>query len=208
MTDPKQPRGLRPTRLVALSDGVFAIALTVLVLELAVPAGSEDHLRRAILDQWPAYLAYLVSFSTIGAVWLAHNAITEFLERANTVFVRLNLLLLLVVSFLPFPTHLLADYIGEPRPERVAATFYGLTLLLNRVLVSVLWSYARRRRLVAPDASDDEVRLLTQRLRPSLVGYVVLLVLGLFVPLAAVVGYLALAAYLIVPIHHRTRRAT
>ena len=71
----------------------------------------------------------MVSFATIGAAWLGHNAITEYLERTDAAFVRLNLLLLLVVSFLPFPTRLLADYIGQDNPERVAVTFYGISLL-------------------------------------------------------------------------------
>jgi len=118
----------------AFSDGVFAIAITLLVLEIAVPSGSEAHLLGAVLGQWPSYLAYLVSFSTIGAVWLEHTVITEFLESATSTLIRLNLLLLLVVSFLPFPTKLLGEYIGEDAPERVAVTIYGLNLLLASVL--------------------------------------------------------------------------
>jgi uncharacterized membrane protein len=114
----------------AFSDGVFAIAITLLVLELAIPSGSERDLLGAVVSQWPAYLAYLVSFSTIGAVWLEHTVITEYLDRATSVFIRLNLLLLMVVSFLPFPTRLLGEYIGEDEPERVAVTIYGLNLLL------------------------------------------------------------------------------
>jgi uncharacterized membrane protein len=97
---------------------------------------------RAFLDQWPSYLAYVVSFATIGSAWLAHSAITEYLDRVDAGLVRLNLLLLLVVSFLPFPTRLLAEYIGEPDPERVAATIYDINLLVVAVLVWVLWRYA------------------------------------------------------------------
>jgi hypothetical protein len=80
---PGLPAGSKTTRLEAFSDGVFAIAITLLVLEISVPAGSDDDLFRAIRDQWHSYLAYLVSFATIGAAWLAHTAITECLERAN-----------------------------------------------------------------------------------------------------------------------------
>jgi uncharacterized membrane protein len=86
---------------------VFAIALTLLVLDIKVPAQS-GKLLDAIAHSWPYYLAYVVSFSTIGAVWLGHNAITEYLDRADARFVRLNLLVLLLVSFLPLPTRLLA----------------------------------------------------------------------------------------------------
>src|SRR3954453_10514809 len=84
-------------RVEAFSDGVFAIAITLLVLELGVPEGSAD-LLRAFLDQWPAYLAYVISFSTIGAVWLAHSAVTSYLDRADPRLIRMNLLLLLLVA--------------------------------------------------------------------------------------------------------------
>jgi uncharacterized membrane protein len=113
----RRPRQFRTNRLEAFSDGVFAIAITLLVLEISVPAGAETHLLRAVLDQWPSYLAYVVSFSTIGAVWVAHSAITEYLVGADLGLVRLNLLPLLVVSFLPFPTKLLAESIARPGPS-------------------------------------------------------------------------------------------
>jgi uncharacterized membrane protein len=198
---PSQPRrrGFRTGRLEAFSDGVFAIAVTLLVLDIAVSAHAEQHLLRSIIDLWPAYLAYVVSFSTIGAAWLAHNAITEYLDRTDAAFVRLNLLLLLFVSFLPFPTRLLADYIGEDSPERVAATFYGISLLLTTTMLLVLWRYAVHAGLVRPDAADEEIQLLTQRLTPGLGGYLVLIVSGLFLPVIAVIGYLGIALYYIIP---------
>ena len=198
---PSQPlrRGFRTGRLEAFSDGVFAIAVTLLVLDIAVSANAGQHLLRSIIDLWPAYLAYVVSFATIGAAWLAHNAITEYLDRADAAFVRLNLLLLLFVSFLPFPTRLLADYIGEVSPERVAATFYGISLLLTTTMLLVLWRYAVRARLVRPDLADEEIELLTQRLTPGLSAYLVLIVSGLFFPVVAVIGYLGVALYYIIP---------
>jgi uncharacterized membrane protein len=154
----------------AFSDGVFAIAITLLVLELAVPSGSEDDLLRAVLDQWPSYLAYLVSFATIGAVWLEHTVITEYLDRATPVLIRLNLLLLLVVAFLPFPTRLLGEYVGEDEPARVAVTIYGLNLFLASAMVSLLWRYAVREKLIRPDLADADVKMLTKRLTPGLAG--------------------------------------
>ena len=134
----------------AFSDGVFAIAVTLLVLEIAVPAGSGNDLLGALRDQWPSYLAYFVSFATIGAVWFAHTVITEYLDHADSVLIRLNLLLLLVVSFLPFPTKLLAEYVHQVRSERIAATVYGINLLLAMIMVSVTWRYAVRAHLVHP----------------------------------------------------------
>jgi uncharacterized membrane protein len=192
-------RGFQTGRLEAFSDGVFAIAVTLLVLDITVSAHAGQHLLRSVADLWPSYLAYVVSFATIGAAWLGHNAITEYLERTDAAFVRLNLMLLLVVSFLPFPTRLLADYIGQDSPERVAVTFYGISLLLATTLLMVLWRYAVRAHLVRPDAADEEIQLLTERLTPGLAGYLVLIISGLFLPILAVIGYLAIALYYIIP---------
>jgi uncharacterized membrane protein len=125
------------------------------------------------------------------------------LDQTDTTFVRLNLLLLLFVAFLPFPTRLFAGYIGEDNPERVAATIYGITLLLTLTLLWTLWRYALREQLVRPDADDEEIQLLTQRLTPGLGGYLVLIIAGLFVPVIAVIGYLAIALFYILPIRRR-----
>ena len=196
---PRTPGGYRTGRMEAFSDGVFAIAITLLILDIAVPAGSGGDLLGALGDQWPSYLAYIVSFATIGAVWFAHTVITEYLDHANSVLIRLNLLLLLVVSFLPFPTRLLAEYAQETDPERIAATVYGINLLLTMVMVSVTWRYAVRAELVRPDLGDEDVQTLTKRLTPTLGVYVVMILLGLFVPILAVFGYLTIAIFILVP---------
>ena len=179
MTDPSagtaRRRGYRTNRLEAFSDGVFAIAITLLVLELAIPAGGENDLVAAIVGQWPSYLAYLVSFATVGAGWLAHSAITEYMDHTDATFLRLNLLLLMVVAFVPFPTRLLAEHLDATEAERVAVTFYGVTLLLVSVLIAVLWHYAAKWKLIKPDFDDEEVRILAARLTPGLGGYVVLI---------------------------------
>ena len=211
MTDGEEPpgplrRGFSTGRLEAFSDGVFAIAITLLVLDIALPAGASRHLLRSVGDLWPSYVAYVASFSTIGAMWLGHNAITEYLDRVDATFVRINLLLLLFVAFLPFPTRMFAEYIGENSLERVAVTFYGATLLLTSTLLLVLWRYAIRKKLVRPNTADEEIEFLTQRLTPGLGGYLVLIVAGLFVPIVAVIGYLAVALYYIVPSRNLTVR--
>jgi uncharacterized membrane protein len=202
----RRRRRIRTQRLEAFSDGVFAIAVTLLVLEIAVPAGSQHDLLGAFLNQWPSYLAYVVSFSTIGALWLEHSLITEYLDQVDAILVRLNLLLLLVVSFLPFPTRLLAEYLNSDNAERVAVSIYGLTLLVALSLLSVLWRYAVRAHLARTDMTDDELTALTRRLTPGLAGYVVLLGLGLFRPIIAVIGYLAIAIFFIVPLGRGRRR--
>lgn len=200
--DPRR-RGLDTGRLEAFSDGVFAIAITLLVLELSLP---EDWLAdplTAFLGEWPSYLAYVVSFATIGAVWLAHTAITQRVDTGDTTFARLNLLLLLVVSFLTFPTSLVGEAIATESAERVATTIFGLNLLVVAAVTALLWRHARRRGLVGTDVSDEEVEVLTKRLTPSLGGYLLLIVVGLFVPGAAVVGYLVIALVLLLPAPRR-----
>ena len=200
MADVDNETFLRVARMEAFSDGVFAIAITLLVLELSVPPGSEEHLLSSVLSQWPSYLGYIVSFATIGAIWLSHNSITHYLHSASTTFLRLNLALLLVVSFLPFPTKLLAENLRSRDGERVAATIYGVTLLGAMLLLWLLWLLAVRTKLVHPATDDAEIKLLTTRLSPSLALYVVLIIVGLFTPLVAVIGYLVVAFVLIFPI--------
>jgi uncharacterized membrane protein len=204
---PRPSRRLSTGRLEAFSDGVFAIAITLLVLEISVPEGSEEDLLAAVLAQWPSYLAYVVSFATIGVAWLEHNAITDYMEYADAVVVRVNLLLLLLVSFLPFPTRLVAAYFGERDAERVAATIYGLNLLLIAVLLFLLWRYVVSEGHLRADVGDEEITVATQRLTPGFASYVALLVLGLFLPTVAVIGYLVVAFYLLIPFAVFRRRS-
>jgi uncharacterized membrane protein len=195
-------RGFATGRLEAFSDGVFAIAITLLVLDLSMPVGWLDDPVGAFLDQWPSYLAYVVSFATIGAAWLAHTAVTNRVDRGDTSFARLNLLLLLVVSFLTFPTSLVGEAISSGNALRVATTIFGLNLFLVAVILALLWRHARGRGLVRAEVSEDEADVLSRRLNPSLGGYLVLIVVGLFLPLVAVVGYLAIAVVLLIPMRH------
>ena len=199
-------RGFRTGRLEAFSDGAFAIAITLLVLDIGVSTTAGHDLLGAIRGLWPSYLAYVASFSTIGAAWLGHNAITEYLDRTDAAFVRLNLLLLLVISFLPFPTRLVAEYIDQDKAERVAVTFYGIVLVLATTMLLVLWRYAVRAKLVRPDLADEEIELLTERLTPGLGGYLVLIASGLFLPVIAVIGYLGIALYYIIPFRRLAAR--
>lgn len=191
---------LRTGRLEAFSDGVFAIAITLLVLEISVPEGSGADLLEAFLAQWPSYLAYLVSFATIGVAWLEHAVITHYLHVVDSTFVRLNLVLLLLVSFLPFPTGLVAEYIDDLDAERVATVVFGLNLALISLVISAMWRHAVAHALVRPDAGDEEVAVVTKRLAPSLAGYVLLILLSLFFPVVAVLGYLVIALLLLIPI--------
>ena len=193
-------RRYRTNRLEAFSDGVLAIAITLLVLELTVPEVSEAGLVDALLAQWPEYLAYLVSFATIGALWVAHSAVTEYLEEVDPTTLRLNLLLLFFVSLLPFTTRLLAENFEVEDAERVAVTIYGLNLLPASLVLSAMWQWARHAGLVSSVSRDEEVRYLTRRLAPGVGGYLAILAVGVFQPTLAVLGYLAIAVFFMIPL--------
>ncbi len=204
--DADTPRGRRflgTDRLAAFSDGVFSIAATLLVLDIAVrPPGTP--LER-VLSAWPAYLAYAVSFLTIGAAWMAHASLTKRLTRSDPIFVQINLLVLLVVAFLPFPTRLVADALHDVGAERVAVTVYGLTLLAIRLLGTALDAYARREHLYSPHGDGDEVQGPRRRFLPVVAGYVIAIIIGLVLPVAAVAVYFGIAVYLIVPFREVAR---
>ena len=177
---------------------MFAIAITLLVLEIGVPEDDFDDLLRGILDQWPSYLAYVTSFFTIGGIWLAHHAIFRRLDQADGTVTRLNLLLLMFVSFLPFPTALVAEAFTRSDSERVAAIFYGTALLAISVVRALMWRHiSRHRDLLAADVSDAEVDQITRESTPSLGFYAAIVGVALVAPRVAAVGYLVMALLLI-----------
>ncbi len=187
---------LSKTRLEAFSDGVFSIATTLLVLDIALhPPGSP---LKQVLEAWPYYLAYLVSFLTIGGAWLAHTALTDRLTRADAILLRLNLLVLLGVGFLPFPTRLVAEALHDVNGERVFVTMYGLTLLAIRIFGFALDEYAKREHLYNSEPGEEPEQSGRSNLA-VLVVYVVAILVGLAVPPVAVAFYFGIAIYLVVP---------
>jgi uncharacterized membrane protein len=169
-------------RLEAFSDGVFAIAVTLLVLELSVSADAGDHLLKSIVHEWPSYLAYVTSFLTIGVVWLQHSAITGALRAADAMLYRINLLVLLLASFLPFPTKLAAEYLGETEPEGLAAVFYGLTMLALSLSLTAFVRYAAQHpSLIADHVEAEQIEEAVAYL-PNLGGYAVGIGVSLLFP--------------------------
>lgn len=189
-------RSLGTARMEGMSDGVFGFAMTLLVVDISVhPPGTP---LQQLLRAWPSYLAYLVSFLTVGAAWIFHVELTDTLTRTDPIFLRINLLTLLVVVFLPFPTRLVADAPHSAAGERVAVTVYGLTLLAIRLMGLALRAYSQRENLRAPHT--DGAQPSTRR-HPTVVviGYVLAILIGLAYPIVAVNLYLAIAVFLIVP---------
>jgi uncharacterized membrane protein len=201
---PRARRTLDKGRMEGFSDGVFAFAITLLVLDLAIhpPGGPLQQL----FHGWPSYVAYLVSFLTIGGAWLGHMALTDRLDRVDSIFLRINLLVLLMVAVLPFPTRLMAETLRERNSERVFVTVYGLTLLAIRLLAFGLDAYARRQHLYSPREADNELRTDQRKSRPIIVGLVIAILIGLALPGVAVALYFALAVYLIVPFRQVARK--
>jgi uncharacterized membrane protein len=181
-------------RVEAFSDGVFAIAITLLVLEISIPEDEFGDLWAAIADQWPSYLAYVTSFLTIGGLWLVHHEIFRRMRFADPTVLRTNLVLLLVAAFLPFPTRLVAETITINHAERAAVLFYGAVLFAISGLMAGLARYvAVRDEMRGEDVSRDEMHALARLVAPSPGFYVLVLLGALFAPDVAAFGFLAIA---------------
>src|SRR3954453_1162054 len=132
-------------RVEALSDGVIAIAITLLILEIDVPEGAGEDLPHQLAEQWPSYLSYAVSFFVIGVICLNHHALFSHLGRVDRKLMALNLVLLFTIATIPWPTNLLATYMREGGDgERLAALIYSGTLFAMGIAFGSLWSYAPR----------------------------------------------------------------
>jgi TMEM175 potassium channel family protein len=183
------------TRMETFSDGVFAIAATLLVLTFSVGAFQGANLGHALLHLWPSYLAYVTSFVTIGIIWMNHHWCVEKMARVDRTFLFINILLLLTVAFLPFPTKLVADYLRKPG-EQAAVYAYDATFIAMSILYNLWWRYARTgRRLIAEDVRDSRLRAIDRAFDPGVPMYVACLVVAIFSPLASVFLTFAIAAF-------------
>jgi uncharacterized membrane protein len=181
------------SRLETFSDGVFAIAATLLVLEFSV---SSPDLAHALLHIWPSYLAYVTSFVTIGIIWMNHHHTVSLIARTDRTMLFINNLLLLTVAFLPFPTKLVGDYLRRGEGEQAAALAYAGTLVVMAILHQFWWQYARHnRRLIADETPDSALRAVDRAYWPGVPMYAAVFVLAFFSPLGAVLLTFAIAAF-------------
>ena len=192
------------------SDGVFAIAITLLVLEINVPESAFENLWSGIAHQWPSYLAYVTSFLTIGGIWGAHHGIFRRLQYANKRLMVINLLLLMAVAFLPFPTKLMAEAIHNEGAARAAVIFYGGTLLVISLLLGALWrSAVLDRSVLRPEVGEDEIKAIALASTPHIGFYAAVIALAIFAPRVAIFGYLVIAVVALVRARgDRPKRAT
>jgi uncharacterized membrane protein len=182
----------------AFSDAVFAVAITLLVLELKAPGGEGDLLHR-LLTIWPSYLAYVVSFLTIGIMWLNHHTMFTHIVRVDRVLLLLNLLLLMVVAVVPFPTALageeLAKHLRGDDAKTIMVT-YGLVMIAMSICFSALWWYlVFHPRMLSERLEKAAVRRSIPRFGAGFAGYVIATFLALVSPLAALVLFGVLAVY-------------
>jgi uncharacterized membrane protein len=180
-------------RLEAFSDGVFAIAATLLVLEFSLRR--QGDLGAHLLHIWPSYFAYVTSFATIGIIWMNHHHTVSLLGRMDRTMLFVNNLLLLTIAFLPFPTSLVSEHLRDSN-AKPAALAYGATLLVMACLHQVWWQYARRgRRLVAEGTPESALQAVDRAYLPGIPMYGAVFVLAFLSPLASVIVTFAIAAF-------------
>jgi len=195
-------------RVEAFSDGVFAIAITLLILEIKVPHHAGVGLGRALLEEWPSYAAFVTSFATIGIMWINHHRLFTLIGRVSHSLLVLNALLLLGVSFVPFPTAVIAQYLGHPG-ERAAAQFYSGSFVVIAIFFNALWRYAswpgHRRRLLRVVHDDPTVLAIHAQYRMGPIFYVVALALAFWDARASMATNLLLALFFALPPRAVTR---
>ena len=187
---------VQTARLETFSDGVFAIAITLLVLLFDVPprAGGQS-LSHVLLNQWPSYASYVVSFVTIGIIWVNHHTLFRHIVRVDRVFLFVNIGFLMTVAFLPYPTAVVARFIRS-HDARPAAVMYGLTLTTMAIFFNILWQYAARGyRLLAEDADRREVAGITRSYWPGAFLYGAATAVAFWSATASVVLYALFALF-------------
>lgn len=159
-------------RLEAFSDGVIAIAITLLVLEIGIPDVGAGDLGEALVDQWPSYAAFVLSFVVIGIMWVSHHSMFERIASVDRRLLFLNLSLLLGIAFLPFPTALLAEYVREGgHNSHLAAAIYSATMALIGVAFFMMWRHLYHRPQLLVQGIDCQ--MARGAMHRSLVGPIV-----------------------------------
>jgi uncharacterized membrane protein len=158
-------------RVEAFSDGVFAIAITLLILAVGIEQSiAHGGVKHVLLHLWPAYIAYGVSFLTVGIMWVNHHQIFRHFRRVDRPLLLLNILLLMCISFTPFPTRVVADHATNAADRQAAAVLYGLTMTVTAICFFAVWYYGSRR-LLRPDTDMHEVSGITRSYLPGAPTY-------------------------------------
>lgn len=189
-------------RIEAFSDGVFAIAITLLVLDIRPPQAS-PHLVSDLLALWPSYLAYLISFLLIGLIWANHHEMFHHIRRGDRMLMFFNTLLLLDVAFLPFVTAVLSSSLREHSGLRVAVILYGSTLVVGGFFFNAVWEWARRRhRLLGDSITPAAAKAVARRFMLGPTAYLIGSAIGAVVPVLGLALFAALILLYWLPITH------
>lgn len=189
-------------RIEAFSDGVFAIAITLLIIEIGVPhVEGEESLVDSLAGLWPSYLGYFISFLVIGTVWANHHNRFRFITRSDHVLLFLNVLFLMCVAFLPFPTALLAEYLpGTEAHRTTAVAVYAGTLAVTAVFFTALWLYAAGNyRLLDRGMNPELVRAMTRRFVVGMLLYIAAFALAFVSTTLALAIIVGLALLFVLP---------
>jgi len=189
------------TRVEAFSDGVFAIAMTLLILEIRTPGRlGPGQLAHALFVLWPSYLAFATSFFTIGVMWMNHHRLFNLIGKSDQGLLAINGLLLFSVTFIPFPTALLARYLNHP-DSRIAAILYNATFLFSAVCYQGLLRHSSGDggRLLDGAADPESVVAIRRQYRFGPLLYVLLIGVSCISAIASLVFNLALAMFFAVP---------
>jgi uncharacterized membrane protein len=190
------------SRIEAFSDGVFAIAITLLILNIKIPPAGSGNLYVELVAQWPSYFSFLVSFAFIGIMWINHHRLFTHIARSDDVLMVLNLLLLLGVVVVPFPTAVLAMHWGQSG-QRTALILYNLTYVFIAVIFNLLWRHASsaKRHLLARDVDAASVQSITKQYALGPLCYLICLGLSWVSAAASLALNFALACFFALPPH-------
>jgi uncharacterized membrane protein len=188
-------------RLETFADGVMAIAITLLILDVKVPrvvAGSS--LRSGLAEQWPNYLAFVASFLTIGIIWVNHHHMFKLIDRTTHAFLMLNVVFLMTICFLPFPTALVAEYVRNPDARSLATAVYGGTMTAIAIMFNVVWRYAGTgHRLLVPGISDGALAKMNRDYLAGPVVYSATTLVAFIEPYVSLAIIVALCVYWLLP---------
>jgi uncharacterized membrane protein len=192
-------------RVEAFSDGVFAVAITLLILEIKVP-GYDGDLGAKLLLQWPSYLAFVISFAFIGVMWINHHRLFTHIRKSDDTLLILNLALMFSVCIVPFTTALLAAHLRHPG-ARTAVVVYDVTYLVVALFFNVLWRYAASRdgHLLANDLDREVTGKITQQYNYGPVAYMIAVALAWVSIPASLLINLVLAFFFAIPPHYAAK---
>jgi uncharacterized membrane protein len=187
-------------RVETFADGVMAIAITLLILEVRVPHPTSGSLVTALAREWPSYAGYVVSFLTIGIIWVNHHQMFKLIARVTHGFLMLNVIFLMAIAFLPFPTALVADYIRVPDSRKAATVVYGLTMIAIAVMFNVVWrSASRNGRLLIPGVDKAGVERISRSYLGGPIAYTVATLVAFVSPFLSLGIFAVMALFWLLP---------